>query len=110
MPTAALKDPSAFAEKAADVIRNATQLTGDARRLKTAATDALEDGLHTAKRAVTTARRDAAELKDEAVYRIKREPFKAVGIAFAAGLGMGALIAAIVRRPRLAKEACHDRE
>lgn len=56
------------------------------------ATDAVEEGVRAAKRAFKTAKRgieSAADLRDEAAYRVKREPFKAVGLAFGAGLLLG---------------------
>lgn len=60
--------------------------------LKSLAADAVEDGVHSAKRTLKTiARRmpDAADMRDEVVHRIKREPIKAIGIAMAAGVAVG---------------------
>jgi len=72
-----------------------------AREGWTAATDAVEDGVRAAKRAFKTAQhglRNAADLRDAAAYRVKREPLKAVGLAFGAGLLMGVVGAWVGRR------------
>ncbi len=72
-----------------------------AREGWTLATDAVEDGVRAAKRAFKTAKRglqNAADLRDEAAYRVKREPFKAVGLAFGTGLLMGVVATWVGRR------------
>jgi ElaB/YqjD/DUF883 family membrane-anchored ribosome-binding protein len=72
-----------------------------AREGWTAASDAVEDGVHAAKRAFKAAQRgleNAADLRDEAAYRVKREPLKAVGLAFGAGLLMGVVGTWVGRR------------
>ena len=71
--------------------------------LKSLAADAVEDGVHSAKRTLKTiARRvpDAADMRDEVAHRIKREPIKAVGIAVAAGVAVGLAIGWIGRGTR----------
>jgi hypothetical protein len=75
-------------EKAADAVRTASHLSHEARLLKTMASDAIEDGVHAARRAATVARRDLQELQEDAIYRIKRSPLASVGVAFAAGVGV----------------------
>ena len=67
---------------------------------------AVEDGLYKARRAVKTARCDLQDARDQAEYRIKQRPFRAVGVAFGAGLGVAAaaglvawVIARVARRP-----------
>jgi ElaB/YqjD/DUF883 family membrane-anchored ribosome-binding protein len=60
--------------------------------LKSLAADAIEDGVHAAKRAITSVQRrveNLGDLKDEAAHRVKRQPFKAVGIAVGVGLVLG---------------------
>jgi ElaB/YqjD/DUF883 family membrane-anchored ribosome-binding protein len=60
--------------------------------LESLAADAIEDGVHAAKRAITSVQRRVENLgdrKDEAVHRMKRQPFKAVGIAVGVGLVLG---------------------
>ena len=69
-----------------------TSVREDWTNARDVATDAVEEAVRTARRAFKTAKRglqNAADLRDEAAYRVKREPFKAVGLAFGAGLLMG---------------------
>ncbi len=86
--TVAVAEPSLRA-RVADVGRRVVQVAQDAQALKSVASDALEDGLYTARRAVKTASRDLTDVRDEASYRIKKAPMKAVGVAFGAGLCVG---------------------
>ena len=64
-------DCAGFRRTAEDAFQHVAH---EARVLKTKATDAVEDGI------------------DEATHRIKRDPLKAVGIAFAIGVPVGAVI------------------
>jgi ElaB/YqjD/DUF883 family membrane-anchored ribosome-binding protein len=60
--------------------------------IKNLAADAVEEGVRAARRALKTAKRgieNAGDLRDEAAYQVKREPLKAVGLAFGAGLLVG---------------------
>ena len=66
------------------------------------ATDAVERGVHGAKRAITSVERgveELAELKDEGVHRVRRHPRRAVGIALRAELVLGLAVGWIGRRP-----------
>ncbi len=87
----------AIADRIVDTVRQAAHASHEARLFKTLAEDAFEDGVHAAKRAIQTAQRrvveDVAELKDEAVRCVKRQPLAAVGTAFGAGLAIGAILA-----------------
>lgn len=76
-------------EQAAEVVRQASHLAHEARRLKTLATDAVEDGLHAAKRTMTRSFRSAEDLRDKTAYRIKQAPFATVALALAAGVFLG---------------------
>lgn len=70
----------------------ATVQTADA---KARVGDAIEDGVHAAKRAFKAVRRrveDFGDLKDEAVHQMKRQPLKAAAIA----LGIGAIFGVAV--------------
>lgn len=88
-----LKDAAAtLQDRAADALRHVAHVSHEARMLKTIATDAVEDGVHAAKRAIKRGTQDIVDLKDEAVIRVKREPIKAVGIAFGAGIALGAIV------------------
>jgi ElaB/YqjD/DUF883 family membrane-anchored ribosome-binding protein len=54
--------------------------------------EAVED----AKRAVVRGKHQFEDLRDATSYRIKKAPLASVGIGFAAGVALGALIAVIV--------------
>jgi ElaB/YqjD/DUF883 family membrane-anchored ribosome-binding protein len=89
-------------EKAVDAARQALHLSHEAHLLKTMAADAVEDGMYAAKRAVKTARRlthEAADIRDEAAHRIRRDPFAFVGLAFGLGIPVGFLFGWLSRRP-----------
>ena len=95
--TASLRD------RVVDTCRHAAHLSHEARLLKSLATDAVEDGVHAAKRALISLERRVEELtdvKDEAVHQVKRQPLRSVGIALGAGLVVGVAIGWIGRRPR----------
>lgn len=82
-------------ERVLDATRRAAHLPREAKHLTSMAAEAVEDGVHTAKRALKTVKRGVErldDLKDDATYRIKREPWKAVAIAAGAGLAVGTLV------------------
>jgi ElaB/YqjD/DUF883 family membrane-anchored ribosome-binding protein len=93
-----------ISDRISDACRHATHLSHEVRLLKSLATDAAEDGVHAAKRAITSSVKRGVEgledLKDEAVHRVKRQPLKAVSIALGAGLVLGWAAGWIGRRPR----------
>lgn len=64
----------------------------EASRLKGVVTDAVEDSLITAKRAVRRGYVSAEDLVDEASHRIKRHPFGSVAGAFVIGAVAGWLL------------------
>jgi len=97
-PAPAAREP--LLDKGLDAIRRAAQLSHEAKRLKTLATDAVEDGLHTAKRAAITAGRNAAEFSDDIAHEVKRKPFTAMAIVFASGMLLGMLAGWVGRRQR----------
>ena len=89
-------------DRVVDACRQAAHRSHEARLLKSLATDAAEDGVHTAKRAITSLKRrveELADFKDEAVHRVKRPPLRAVGIALGVGLVLGLAVGWTVRRP-----------
>lgn len=72
----------------------------EARELRSRGADAIEESVHAAKRAVKVARQSVEELgemRDETARYIKREPFKAVGLAMGAGILFG-LAASLIGR------------
>ena len=82
-------------ERAVDAARQMAHLSHEAQLLKSLAADAVEDGVHAAKRTIKSVQRrveELGDLKDEAAYRVKRQPFKAVGIAVGVGLVLGVAV------------------
>ena len=82
--------------------RQAAHISHEARQFKSVAEDALEDGVHAAKRAIKSVQRrveDLGDLKDEAIHRVKHEPLQAVGAAFGIGLALGVAVGWMACRP-----------
>ena len=84
-------DPLTTSDRVADVVGRAAHVAHEARLLKTLAADAVEDGVHAAKRAVTRGAREIEEFRETAAYRIKKAPFLAVALAAGAGLLVGVI-------------------
>ena len=78
-------------DRVVDACRQAAHRSHEARLAKSLATDAVENG----KRGVE----ELAELKGEAVHRVRRQPLGAVGIALGVGLVLGVAVGWIGRRP-----------
>jgi hypothetical protein len=95
-------------ERVVDTARRVAHMSHEARMLKSIASDAVEDGVYKALRAMKNARRDIDDVRGDAVYRIKKQPVKAVGVAFGAGvclgIAAGALVWLAIRSPRQASE------
>jgi ElaB/YqjD/DUF883 family membrane-anchored ribosome-binding protein len=77
--------------KAMQVGERLVEVGGEAARLKTAASHAVEDAVTEAKRLAKRSRYAAEDLMEDASYRVKRDPLRSVGLGLAIGLGMGAL-------------------
>ena len=60
-------------------------------RLKTEASQAVEDRVVAARRLARRGRYAAEDLIDDAAHRVKRDPLRAVAIGLVVGLGVGAL-------------------
>ncbi len=89
----------------ADAARHAAHLSHEARMVRSVAEDAIEDGVHRAKRAVKSVRRGIErmqDIKDEATYYVKGRPLGTVAMAAGVGLviGMAAGLIATGRRGR----------
>jgi ElaB/YqjD/DUF883 family membrane-anchored ribosome-binding protein len=82
-------------DKASDHIAGAAQR---ASRVTSAVTDAFEDGVDMAKRAVKQSYDAAEEFLDDTQQRIKRHPVETVAAAFAIGAAFGLLVGLFARR------------
>jgi ElaB/YqjD/DUF883 family membrane-anchored ribosome-binding protein len=109
MATAAVDTPRApatLADRIVDACRQAAHLTHEAHLVKSITTDAVEDGVYVAQRALKTARRRLEDAQAETVHRVKRHPLEAlgmaVGVGFVAGLALGWIAGRASR--------CRDRE
>jgi ElaB/YqjD/DUF883 family membrane-anchored ribosome-binding protein len=67
-------------------------------KLKTMVTEAVEDGVKTAVKAIKQGRYAAEDMIGEARHTDKQNPLQAMGIVFAAGVLTGALVAWIGTR------------
>ncbi len=67
-------------------------------KIKTMVTEAVEDGVKTAVKAIKQGRYAAEDMLGDARHTVKKNPFQAMGIVFAAGVLTGALVAWIGTR------------
>ena len=81
-------DKSSFLGKARERLMEAG---GEVSRLKTEASQAVEDGVVAARRLARRSRYAAEDLIDDAAHRVKRDPLRAMAIGLAIGFGLGAL-------------------
>lgn len=88
--------PSSVADRIMDAGRHAAHLSHKARLVKSLAADAIENGVHAARRAVKSVRRGVERLedvKDEEIHYVKRQPLKTIamtaGVGFTVGLVAG---------------------
>lgn len=89
-PTATSANGEAtMSDRTADAVRYVAHAAHEARLFKTLASDAVEDGVRAAKRAVTRSLHDIEDLRDTATYRVKQAPFTSLGLAVAGGVFFG---------------------
>ena len=67
-------------------------------RIKTIVTDAVEDGVKTAVKAIKQGRYAAEDMIGDARVTVRKRPFQSVGVVFAAGVLTGALIGWLASR------------
>ena len=84
-------DKSSLLGKARHVGERLMEAGGEISRLKTEASQAVEDTVTEAKRLAKRTRYGAEDLMEDAARHVKRHPLRSVGRGFAIGLGMGAL-------------------
>jgi hypothetical protein len=84
-------DKNSLLEKAMHVGERLGEVRGEASRLKTAASHAVEDAVIDAKRFARRGRYAAEDLMEDAAHRVKRDPLRSVAFGFALGLSIGAL-------------------
>jgi ElaB/YqjD/DUF883 family membrane-anchored ribosome-binding protein len=81
-------------EKVSQMARHAdgplTDFARDAVRMKAAITDAIEDRMTTARRAVKHGYRATEDIVEDATHRIKRDPWRAMGLSLVRGEEMTA--------------------
>ena len=98
-------------ERAIDAARQVAHVSHQVQLLKSLAADTVEDGVHAAKRAIKSVQRrveELGDLKDEAAYRVKRQPFKALGMAVGVGLVFGLAVAWVGGRLGKAKSSTYS--
>jgi ElaB/YqjD/DUF883 family membrane-anchored ribosome-binding protein len=92
------RNEKSLLEKAMHVGERLAEVGGEASRLKTAASHAVEDAVTEAKRFAKRNRYAAEDLIEDAAHRVKRDPLTSVALGLAIGLGMGALAVWMVTR------------
>jgi ElaB/YqjD/DUF883 family membrane-anchored ribosome-binding protein len=81
MPTDVLEMPSTVEEALREV-----------SKIKTFVTEAVEEGVKSAMKAVRQGRDAAEDMIGDARVTVRKRPFQSVGVVFAAGLLTGALV------------------
>lgn len=89
MPADVLKKPATVEDAAREV-----------SKVRSIVTDAVEDGVRSARQAIKYGRNAAEDVIEEAQHTVKQRPFQAMGIVFAAGVLAGGFLAWIGFRRR----------
>ena len=97
--------------KIMDAARGAAHFAHEARLVKTLASDALDDAVYASKQMSKGLKRrmqDLADRRHELAHQVRREPFKAIGLAFGTGILLGAVTGAVCATAcRAPKEKLH---
>src|SRR5215510_3480901 len=100
-------EKSSLLDKATHFGERLVQAGGDAARLKSVASHAVEDAVTEAKRFAKRGRYAAEDFIDDAAHRVKRDPFRSVALGFAIGFSLGVFV--ILRRPpRIARNQARE--
>ena len=70
----------------------------EVNKIKSMVTDAVEEGVKSAMKAIKQGRNAAEDMIGEARYTVKRRPFQAMGVVFAAGVLLGSLVTWLASR------------
>ena len=70
----------------------------EAVRMKAAIAEKIDDGMNTARRSMKHAHRAAEDFANDTTHRIKRDPLRAAGLCFGAGVAAGWLLLHRTRR------------
>ena len=84
-------DKSSLLGKARHVGERLMDVGDEVSRLKTEASQAVEDGVVAARRLAKRSRYAAEDLIDDVAHHIKHEPLRSVVMGLAIGFGLGAL-------------------
>ena len=76
----------------------AAQAGAGVHRMKGALTEALEDGINSAKRAARRGRRAVDDVVDDARYQLKQRPFGTAGVSLAVGVALGIIAGILLTR------------
>ena len=76
------------------------ELYREVSRIKTVVSEAVEDGVKTAVKAIKQGRHAAEDILDDTKHSIKQKPFEAMGVIFAVGILTGACMTWIGSRRR----------
>ena len=87
MPTDILEMPAAVEEALREV-----------SRIKEIVTEAVEDGVKSAVKAIKQGRYAAEDMIGDARHTVRKSPFQAMGVVFAAGVLTGALVGWLASR------------
>jgi ElaB/YqjD/DUF883 family membrane-anchored ribosome-binding protein len=90
---------AAIADRMVEKTRQAEEFAKEARELKARATEVFEDGMHAARRTLKRRVHDFEDLRNDTARRVKRAPFTALGVTFAAGLMLGVIVGWVGHRP-----------
>jgi ElaB/YqjD/DUF883 family membrane-anchored ribosome-binding protein len=77
------------------------EVAEEARVFAAKAAEAVQEGVHEARRSYRLAKRRAEDAVDDATACIRKQPLRAVGVAFGAGLAIGVaggFVAAVIGR------------
>ena len=92
------QDPVTTADRVTDAVRHVAHASHKARLFQSMAEDAIETGVHAARRSFRRRLREIEDLSDEAARRIRRRPLAAVGMAVAVGAAVGLMVGWMSRR------------